>query len=222
MERDPWMEDATAALEILRDCPRLKRPWLAAELGDLLIDTEGQRERKRVQPARGRGASRGMRSGTPVSPFAGRRVFAPGLGVYLQCGESAITAKQEGSCFLFRILGVACRDELGEDHSSCIDYEDEEFFVRAQWYAVVNDIDTLKDNNEPGSLYVDSNVPESYQFRDGACEVILRRFTSWYPASCIMGVAFVFPAEVIEQREEYIDGMADAFIIVKKEGPRGL
>ena len=76
----------------------------------------------------------------PASQFAGRRVFAPGLGVYLQTGECAITAKEPGSCYVFKITGVAHKDELDKE---VVDWHaSDEYFVRAQWFAVVGDNDT--------------------------------------------------------------------------------
>ena len=60
--------------------------------------------------------------------------------MYLQTGECAITAKEPGSCYVFKITGVAHKDELDKE---VVDWHaSDEYFVRAQWFAVVGDNDT--------------------------------------------------------------------------------
>ena len=52
----------------------------------------------------------------------------------------AITAKEPGSCYVFKITGVAHKDELDKE---VVDWHaSDEYFVRAQWFAVVGDNDT--------------------------------------------------------------------------------
>ena len=166
MAEGGWVDDAKAALAVLRACPPGERAWVLRELRDAMLDIESTplvkrpRTRGLVKP-RSRAERAISRNATPISPFIARRCFVPEMGDYVQTGEFVKTEALPGSCWVFRILGVAHRAELEEadveGHPLEVD------FVRAQWCSVVGDMDDGAD----GSLYEEGFTPSTFRNVDG-------------------------------------------------------
>ena len=121
-----FRDDAEYALDLLASCPPADRLWLLRELRDLMIHLEGQKS-ARLQPSK-------KRKKAPISPYIGRRVWAPVARLYFMTGEFVQTMKTDGACFVFKILAVASREELSSDGDAIIcEYPTDREFVHAQW-----------------------------------------------------------------------------------------
>ena len=178
-----WLANAECALYILEDCPPDKQQWLLGKLHELLLHTEAQRLVKRARVEMRKPTPADL---TPVSPYVGRRVWAQALQGYIMTGEFVRILPGDGH-HIFRVIGVASKEELPEGELER--HYPEPWFVRAQWAAVVGEIDTIKDglrvSTYPTGFCPKDKAPEC----DGVGELVLLNYETWFPASGIMGVA---------------------------------